>query len=42
MNISGNMIDFWNTLAEIGNDPYKYGSYLTPSMLFDNTDFSGL
>jgi PmbA protein len=42
MNISGNMIDFWNTLAEIGNDPYKYGSYLTPTMLFDNTDFSGL
>jgi len=42
MNISGNMKDFWNTLAEIGNDPYKFGSYLTPSMLFDNTDFSGL
>jgi len=42
MNISGNMIDFWNTLAEVGNDPYKFSSYLTPSMLFDNTDFSGL
>lgn len=42
MNISGNMIDFWNTLAEIGNDPYRYGAYLTPSMLFDKTDFSGL
>jgi len=42
MNISGNMIDFWNTLAEVGNDPYKYGAYLTPSMLFDKTDFSGL
>lgn len=42
MNISGNMIDFWNTLSEIGNDPYKYSSYLTPTMLFENTDFSGL
>jgi PmbA protein len=42
MNISGNMIDFWNTLSVVGNDPYKYGSYLTPSMLFNNTDFSGL
>ncbi len=42
MNISGNMKDFWNTLAEVGNDPNKLGSYLTPSMLFDNTDFSGL
>ena len=42
MNISGNMKDFWNTLAEVGNDPYPYSSYLTPSMLFDKTDFSGL
>ena len=42
MNISGNMNDFWNTLIETGNDPYKFSSYLTPTMLFDNTDFSGL
>lgn len=42
MNISGNMKDFWNTLAEVGNDPYPYSNYLTPSMLFDKTDFSGL
>ena len=42
MNISGNMKEFWNTLVETGNDPYKFSSYLTPTMLFDNTDFSGL
>ena len=42
MNISGNMKDFWNTLIETGNDPYKFSSYLTPTMLFNNTDFSGL
>jgi PmbA protein len=42
MNISGNMKEFWNTLAEVGNDPYKFGSYLTPTMLFEKTDFSGL
>ena len=42
MNISGNMKEFWNTLIETGNDPYKFSSYLTPTMLFDNTDFSGL
>jgi PmbA protein len=42
MNISGNMNTFWNTLAELGNDPYKYGSFLSPTMLFDNMDFSGL
>jgi len=42
MNISGNMNTFWNTLAEVGNDPYRFGSFLTPTMLFDNMDFSGL
>ncbi len=42
MNISGNMNDFWKTLIETGNDPNMLGNYLTPSMLFDNTDFSGL
>jgi PmbA protein len=42
MNISGNMKEFWNTLVEVGNDPYKFGSYLTPTMLFEKTDFSGL
>lgn len=42
MNISGNMKEFWNTLIAVGNDPYKFASYLTPSMLFDKTDFSGL
>ena len=42
MNISGNMKEFWNTLIETSNDPYKFSSWLTPAMLFDNTDFSGL
>ena len=42
MNISGNMKEFWNTLIETGNDPYRFSSYLTPAMLFDNTSFSGL
>jgi PmbA protein len=42
MNISGNMKDFWNTLAEVGNDPYLYSSRLTPSMVFEDTDVSGI
>ncbi len=42
MNISGNMKDFWNTLAEVGNDPYMYSSRLTPSMVFEDTDVSGI
>jgi PmbA protein len=42
MNISGNMTQFWNTLTETGNDPNPYSQYMTPSMLFENTDFSGI
>lgn len=42
MNISGNMKDFWNTLVETGNDPYMFSGNHTPSMLFDDTGFSGL
>ena len=42
MNISGNMKDFWNTLVEVGNDPYMYSSRMTPSMLFVDTDVSGI
>lgn len=42
MNISGNMKDFWNTLIDIGNDPYLHSSRLTPSLLFENTDVSGI
>lgn len=42
MNISGNMKDFWNSLAEVGNDPYLYSSRLTPSLVFEDTDVSGI
>ena len=34
MNISGNAKQFWAQLAEMGNDPYRYSSWQTPSMLF--------
>lgn len=42
MNISGNAKDFWNQLAEVGNDPYPYSSWKCPSMLFDDIHFSGI
>jgi len=42
INISGNMNEFWNTLTEVGNDPYLQSSNLTPSMLFEDTDVSGI
>jgi len=42
MNISGNAKEFWNQLTELGNDPYKYSSLLSPTLVFKDIDFSGL
>lgn len=42
MNISGNMVDFWNRLAEVGNDPYIYSSWRLPSLHFTGVQFSGI
>lgn len=42
MNISGNMKEFWNKLAELGNDPYPYSSRKYPCLLFEDIDFAGI
>lgn len=42
MNISGNAKEFWKQLTELGNDPYLYSSILSPTLLFNDIDFSGL
>jgi PmbA protein len=42
MNIADNHLDFWNKLAGIGNDPWQYGSWMTPSLLFNNVVVSGI
>lgn len=42
MNITGNMIRLWNSLAETGNDPRLNSSWRIPSLVFDGVDFSGL
>ena len=42
MNITGNIIALWNTLAETGNDPNTTSSWRIPSLLFDKVAFSGL
>ncbi len=42
MIVSGNALSFWSSLADLGNDPYLYSSWLTPSMLFKDIDFGGL
>jgi PmbA protein len=42
MNITGNAKELWNGLSEIGNDPYPYSGWRTPSMRFEDVRFSGL
>lgn len=42
MNISGNAKDLWNQLVEIGNDAYPFSSMRSPSMLFEDINFSGI
>ncbi len=41
MNITGNILDLWQNILEIGNDPRHHSAWQTPSILFDNVDFSG-
>lgn len=42
MNITGNMITLWANIAEIGNDPRLRNSWRTPSVIFNDVDFSGM
>ncbi len=42
MNISGNFRNLWNQLAETGNDPYPYSSMHSPTLVFNDVDFSGM
>jgi len=42
MNISGNLMEFWTNLVEMGNDPYPYSSLRRPSLHFKDVQFSGL
>jgi PmbA protein len=42
MNITGNMLTLWSGIGEIGNDAKDDSSWRTPSILFNDVDFSGL
>jgi len=42
MNITGNMEDLWSNIGEIGNDVNVTSSWLTPSIVFERVDFSGI
>jgi PmbA protein len=41
MNISGNFMTLWNNLLETASDTYTYSSFLSPTMMFKDVDFSG-
>jgi PmbA protein len=42
MNITGNMKELWSNIGEIGNDVNLTSSWLTPSIVFEGVDFSGI
>ena len=42
MNVTGNFIDLWGSLVDVGNDPQPNRSWLVPSLVFDGVNFSGL
>lgn len=42
MNITGNMKSLWASIGEVGNDAKEDSSWRTPSILFNDVDFSGL
>jgi PmbA protein len=42
MNISGNLLDIWKQLVDVGNDPRIYSSWRMPSLYFKDIQFSGI
>lgn len=41
MNLSGNVLELWSRLLDLGNDPYPYSASRCPSLRFDKLQFSG-
>jgi PmbA protein len=41
MNVTGNIIELFSRLSELGNDPWKYSSTLAPTLVFEGVQFSG-
>ena len=41
MNVTGNIVDLFAHLVELGNDPWKYSSTLAPTLVFEGVQFSG-
>ena len=41
MNITGNLLELWKNIIEVGNDPKLNSSWRIPAILFDKVNFSG-
>jgi PmbA protein len=41
MNVTGNFLTLLNSLIAVGNDPNPYTSMQTPTLVFENVEFSG-
>lgn len=42
MNVTGDFLTLWSSLAEVGNDPRPNSSWRIPSLMFEDVNFSGL
>lgn len=41
MNVTGNLVQLFGALAEVGNDPWRWGNTRVPTLVFDDIQFSG-
>jgi PmbA protein len=41
MNVSGNLLQIFEKLAELADDPYRWSSIVSPSLVFEDVQFSG-
>ncbi len=41
MNVSGNLLTLFHRLVAVGDDPWPYSSLISPSLLFEDVQFSG-
>jgi len=42
MNVTGNIVDLFARLAEVGDDPWPFSSIGAPTLVFDKVQFSGV
>lgn len=42
MIVTGCLPRLFSNLVEVGNDPFPYDALLTPSLVFENVQFSGV